>query len=79
MPKHRLQFDFDESAYAQINDLLEATGIKNRAELVRNALAFLRHMHNEAQQGSEILIQRKDGKVRQIVWPFWLRSTKDQD
>src|SRR5262249_1853410 len=38
MAKHRLQFDFDDNAFKELNELQEIAGFPNRADLVRQAL-----------------------------------------
>jgi len=74
MAKQRLQFDFDETAVKEIDELREATALPNRAELVRQALRFLRWTLDETRKGGTLLIE-KDGKVREVIFPFWTVSS----
>lgn len=71
MKKQRLQFDLDETTLKEVDTLREAAGFSNRAELVRNALAFLRWSLDETKKGGTLLIKKDDGDIRQIIFPFW--------
>jgi len=74
MAKQRLQFDFDETAVKEIDELREATAMPNRAELIRQALRFLQWTLDETRKGGTLLIE-KDGKVREVIFPFWTVSS----
>jgi hypothetical protein len=74
MAKHRLQFDFDDVAIKEIDELRESTALPNRAELIRHALRFLQWTLDETKKGGTLLIE-KDGKLREIIFPFWTVST----
>ena len=74
MAKQRLQFDFDEIAVKEINELLKDSGLRNRAELVRHALRFLQWSLDETKKGAVLLIE-KDHNVRQIIFPFWVMNS----
>ena len=71
MPKHRLQLDFTAEALRDLDELRQTTGLPNRAEVIRQALRFLQWTIHEAQQNEANLLIEKDGKMRQIVFPFW--------
>ena len=73
MAKHRLQFDFDDVAIKEIDALREATALPNRAELIRQALRFLQWTLEETKRGATLLIE-KDGKLREVIFPFWTVS-----
>jgi hypothetical protein len=69
--KLRLQFDADEETVREINDLQKITGLRTRAELVRQALRILRWILEEIKnKGTKFLIER-DGKIHEIVFPLW--------
>ena len=74
MAKHRLQFDFDDVAIKEIDQLREATALPNRAELIRQALRFLQWTLDETNKGATLLIE-KNGNVREVIFPFWTVST----
>ena len=76
MPKTRLQFDFSEEAIAELDNLQEKTGLPTRAELIRQSLRFLQWMLNEATENDATFLIEKDGKLREIVFPFWSMKTK---
>ncbi|TSC62948.1 MAG: hypothetical protein G01um101448_53 [Parcubacteria group bacterium Gr01-1014_48] len=70
MEKKRLQFDFDEVAVKEIDELRKATAMPTRAELIRQALRFLRWTLDETNKGASLLIER-NGNIRQVIFPFW--------
>lgn len=74
MAKHRLQFDLDDVALKEIDELWKATGLPNRAELIRHALRFLHWSLEETKRGATLLTE-KDGKLREVIFPFWTVST----
>ena len=47
--KHRLQLDFTQQALRELDGLREATGLPNRAEVIRQALRFLQWTITETQ------------------------------
>src|SRR3954453_3922929 len=71
MSKHRLQLDFTQEALRDLDQLRETTGLPNRAEVIRQALRFFQWTIHEAQHNDASLLIEKDGKMRQIVFPFW--------
>lgn len=75
MAKHRLQFDLNEDAIKEMDQLREETGLPTRAELIRNALRFLDWALREVRDQNASLLIEKDGKLREVVFPFW-KSTK---
>lgn len=78
MAKHRLQFDFSESALKEIDELRQATALLNRAELVRHALRFLQWTLGETQEGGKLLIE-KNGIIREVIFPFWNLSHSSEN
>lgn len=72
MTKHRLQFDFTDDALNELDKLRELTGLPNRAELIRHALRFFQWMLNETREKKASVLLEKDGKLREIVLPFWI-------
>lgn len=70
MAKHRLQFDFDEITFQEVDRLREATALSNRAELIRQALRFFRWTFDETKEGGKLLIEKK-GTTREVIFPFW--------
>ena len=74
MTKHRLQFDFDQAALEELDELQVAANLPTRAELIRQALRLFQWIFTETAHGAKILIER-DEKVREIVFPFWTISS----
>jgi len=75
MQKHRLQLDFSEEALKDLELLKETTGMPNRAEVIRQALRLLQWTLNETKNDATILIE-KNGKQREVVFPFWSAAMK---
>ena len=74
--KKRLQFDFTEESLRELDELREITGLPTRAELVRHALRLLQWTIDEtANKGATVLLE-KDGKIREVVFPFWGQGGK---
>ncbi|MBU1179401.1 ribbon-helix-helix domain-containing protein [Patescibacteria group bacterium] len=71
MAKHRLQFDFTEEALNQLNELREAAGLPNRAEVIRHALRLLHWLLEEVQGNKAKLFIEKNGKCYEVAFPFW--------
>jgi metal-responsive CopG/Arc/MetJ family transcriptional regulator len=71
MTKHRLQFDFTEEALQDLDELKETTGMQNRAEVIRQALRLLRWTIQETKNNDATIIIEKDGRQREVVFPFW--------
>lgn len=71
MPKHRIQLDLDDEALQEWDDLLKEAGFPNRAEMVRQALRYLQWSLTETKKGSSIILE-KEGKVREVIFPFWV-------
>ena len=78
MAKHRLQFDFSDESLKELDGLREATGLTNRAELIRQALRFLQWTLTETQENAATLLLEKNGKLREVVFPFWTVLTRQQ-
>lgn len=74
--KHRLQFDFSEEALKELDQLRDMTNLPNRAELVRQALRFLQWAYTETQEKNASLLLERDGKLREVVFPFWTVSAE---
>ena len=69
--KTRVQFDFTEEALREADQLQKDAGFSSRAELIRHALRLLQWLMNEIRKEKATLYIEKDGKMREIVFPFW--------
>ena len=78
MTKHRLQFDFSEEALKQLDELKDAAGVGTRAELIRQALRLLQWTLTETQDNKATILVERDGKVREIVFPF-MPSSRERE
>lgn len=74
MEKKRLQFDFTDEALRELDQLQQATGLPTRAELIRHALRFLQWGIDETRNNNASLLIEKNGKLREVIFPFWLTS-----
>ena len=70
--KYRVQLDFSEEAFAELNELQEKLNASSRAEVVRNALGVLRWVTNHLLEGDKIFVERKDGTHSEVEFPFLL-------
>lgn len=77
MSKSRLQFDFSEGAINELDQLQEKTGLPTRAELIRQSLRLLQWMLTETLENGATFIVEKNGKQREIVFPFWPVKKKE--
>ena len=69
--RHRLQFDFNEESLRQLDELREATGLPNRAELIRQSLRLFSWIMDQTQNKKATFLLEKDDKIREVVFPFW--------
>jgi len=72
MIKHRLQLDFTEEALRDLDQIKETTGMPNRAEVIRQALRLLQWTIQETQNNGATILIEKDGRQREVVFPFWV-------
>ncbi len=68
--QNRVQFDFTDEALLELDSLKQAVGVKTRAEVVRYSLRLMQWLIQQIQQGGRILVQRRDGQVEGVVFPF---------
>lgn len=69
--KKRLQFDCFEETIKEIDTLRTITGIPTRAALFHHALRLFGWVFEETQKNRAILILEKNGKQREVIFPFW--------
>ena len=69
--RKRLQFDFTPDALEELDELQRKTGLPSRADLIRHALRFLQWTLEETYDKGANIVLEKDGKLRQVVFPFW--------
>jgi hypothetical protein len=71
--KYRVQLDFPEEAFKELNALQERLGASSRAEVVRSALALLRWSCDKLDDDYQIIAVSKDQSVVvEPVFPFSL-------
>ena len=74
MEKKRLQLDFSESAYKELEELQERVNAPTKSEVIRNALGVLRWVADEVEKDHRILVEKPEG-MREVVFHFLTRPT----
>jgi len=65
MTTHRVNANFAEGTYRDLEDLAESQG-KSKAEVLRDAIALERWFHEANSKGERVLVER-DGQLREII------------
>ena len=66
--KKRLHFDFGPEAIAKMDDLREATGLKNYAELIGGGLKALLWFAERHAKGDKVMVEL-DGVLHELQLP----------
>ncbi len=66
MATKRVNVNFSPSAYSTLEKLAEEKG-KTMSEVLRNAIALEKWVTDVTKEGGHILIEKPDGKVREIL------------
>lgn len=74
MEKKRLQIDFSDSAYKELEQLQNRLNAPTKTEVIRDALGVLRWLAEEVDQNHRILVEKPEG-TREVVFHFLPRST----
>jgi hypothetical protein len=70
--KYRVQLNFSEEAFQELNALQKTLGASSRAEVVRNALGVLRWVTSHLIAGDKMVIEKADGTKSDVEFPFLL-------
>ena len=65
--KHRVQLEFHKQALEQLDQLYRAAGLSSRADAIRYSLKLFQWFTEQTKSGSQILVKKKDGEVREVV------------
>jgi metal-responsive CopG/Arc/MetJ family transcriptional regulator len=69
--KYRVQLDFSEEAFRELNDLVAKLRVSSRAELIRDALGVLKWIYRKkVEQQCEVVAIGKDEKVYEPEFSF---------
>lgn len=69
--KYRLQVDFTERGYHELERLQKNLEATSKSEVIRNALGVLRWVTDEILDESRILVQKKGSReVEKVVFHF---------
>jgi hypothetical protein len=71
--KYRVQLDFSEEAFEELNKLQKKLDSSSRADVVRNALGVLRWVIKHVDEGDKIFTERSDGSRTEVEFPFLSR------
>lgn len=63
---HRFNVNFSDGAYRDLSTLAERKG-KTMSEVLRDAIALERWFDETRREGSKVLVEQPDGKVREVV------------
>jgi len=66
MKSKRVNVNFSPSAYSTLEKLAEEKG-KTMSEVLRDAIALEKWVTDLTKDGGAILVERPDGKVREII------------
>ena len=69
MEKVRIQLDFSPNAVKELDEMKDLMGVSSRAEVVRQALHWMRWTVLNVSKGGRLLVE-KEGERQQIVLPF---------
>ncbi len=69
MEKKRLQLDFSDSAYQELEEMQNRLNAPSKSEVIRNALGILRWVVDEVDKDHRILVEKPEG-TREIVFHF---------
>jgi metal-responsive CopG/Arc/MetJ family transcriptional regulator len=72
MEKKRLQLDFSENAYKELEELQSRLNAPSKSEVIRDALGVLRWLTEEIDQNHRILVEKTEG-TREVVFHFLTR------
>lgn len=71
--KYRLQIDFSEEAYRELEGLQNRLDAPSKSEVIRDALGVLRWVADEISNDNRILVEKKTpagSDVKEIVFHF---------
>jgi hypothetical protein len=66
----RLQIDFSERAYDELEDLQKRLDAKSKSEVIRTSLGVLRWLLDESEADNQILLQNPEGGTERVVFHF---------
>jgi len=66
----RLQFEVDEDALREIEQLQELGGLRTKKDLLNNALTLLQWAVRQRSNGRAIISEGEDGSQRELEMPF---------
>ncbi len=66
----RLQFDFSEKSVESIDDLVDATDSKTRAEVVRKALSVYEKLNGYLDEGWQIELTKGEERISVLPLPI---------
>lgn len=68
MITRRIQLDFSEAGYEDLEAIRAQAGVATKAAAIGNAIAIYKWYLETTGAGGEILVRAKDGQVEKIVF-----------
>jgi len=65
----RLSVSFTSDGYRTLERLKRTKGDSSLSETIRDAIAFENWYQDERQSGAKLLIEHRDGTIREVVKP----------
>jgi predicted CopG family antitoxin len=65
---HRVNVNFSEDAYEELAQIAKRRK-KNVSDVVREAIAFEKWYQDTVDSGDHVLVERKNGRVQEVVRP----------
>jgi len=75
----RLQIDFTEKAYSELEALQKRLDAKSKSEVIRDALGVLTWLTDEVLEKQHVLlVEKSEGVTREVVFHFLERARLDR-
>jgi len=66
----RLQIDFSERAYGELEDLQARLEAPSKSEVIRTSLGLLRWLLDESEADNRLMLLKPDGGTERVVFHF---------
>jgi hypothetical protein len=66
----RLQIDFSERAYSELEELQHRLEAPSKSEVIRTSLGLLRWLLEESEADHRLMLQKTDGSTERVIFHF---------
>ncbi len=66
----RVQLDFSEEAFAELEEMQKQVHAASRAEVLRLGLGLLRWLQGHIDEGHKIKVEKEDGELTEVEFAF---------